>query len=141
MPASGWCSHDRTLHLGARSAADRALAEDVRAGLSTSGQKTLPSRWLYDDVGSALFEAICLMPEYGLARADSRILRLYGGEIARLANHPFWVAELGSGSGRKSHLLLTALEHHGPLNYVPIDVSRAALSRCEAEMASLARVA
>ena len=118
-------------------AAPHTLAEDVRAGLSRSGQKKLPPRWLYDDVGSALFEAICLMPEYGLARADSRILELHAGSMGRLAGHPGFVAELGSGSGRKSRLLLEDLARHRPLTYIPIDVSRAALTQCEAETASI----
>ncbi len=46
------------------------FARDVRAGLSQKGQKMLPSKYLYDNVGSALFEAICALPEYGLTRAD-----------------------------------------------------------------------
>ncbi|HEX4999164.1 MAG TPA: L-histidine N(alpha)-methyltransferase, partial [Terriglobia bacterium] len=51
------------------------FAGDVRAGLSRSGQKELYSRYLYDDVGSALFDVITLLPEYGLGRADARLLR------------------------------------------------------------------
>ena len=46
-----------------------AFAHDVAEGLSRE-QKTLPASWLYDEVGSALFEAITLLPEYGLTRAD-----------------------------------------------------------------------
>src|SRR6202007_1229094 len=64
----------------------RALAReefiaDVRAGLGRPGQKTLPSKYLYDDVGSALFEAISRLPEYGLTRADERLLRRYASDI------------------------------------------------------------
>ncbi len=51
------------------------FATDVRAGLTRIGQKELPSKYLYDDVGSALFEVISHLPEYGLTRADERILR------------------------------------------------------------------
>jgi L-histidine Nalpha-methyltransferase len=116
------------------------LVKDVRAGLSQPGQKRLPSRWLYDEVGSALFEAICLLPEYGLTRADARILEIHAAEIARRARGPLRVAELGSGSARKSRPLLAALAGQRPLTYVPIDISRAALTRCEAEMASLPRL-
>jgi len=50
------------------------LAEDVRAGLTKEGQKELPSKYFYDDVGSALFEVISLLTEYGLTRADDRLL-------------------------------------------------------------------
>ena len=51
------------------------FAADVRAGLTKSGQKELPSKYLYDDVGSSLFEVISRLPEYGLTRADERLLR------------------------------------------------------------------
>ena len=53
-------------------ALDNEFAREVRAGLTRGGQKTLPCRYLYDDVGSALFEAITFLPEYGLTRADAR---------------------------------------------------------------------
>ena len=78
------------------------FAADVRAGLTRPGQKELPSKYLYDDVGSALFEVISHLPEYGLTRADERLLRRYASEIAvdRVAR-PVAVAELGSGSGKK----------------------------------------
>ena len=62
----------------------RALAEfssDIVAGLSHSGQKELPSKYLYDEVGSALFDVICLLPEYGLSRAGMRMLERHSGEI------------------------------------------------------------
>ena len=45
------------------------FADDVRAGLTRFGQKELPSKYLYDDVGSALFEVISYLPQYGLTRA------------------------------------------------------------------------
>jgi dimethylhistidine N-methyltransferase len=113
----------------------------VRAGLSRRGQKALPSRWLYDDVGSALFEAICRLPEYGLTRADARILTAHGAEIAQLAGHPSRVVELGSGTGEKTRPILAALTHLHPVTYVPIDISPAALARCGAEMSPVPRLA
>ena len=57
------------------------LIADVRLGLSKPGQKELPSKYLYDSVGSALFEVISILPEYGLTRADERLLRRYSEEI------------------------------------------------------------
>ena len=57
------------------------FASDVRAGLTRQGQKELPSKYLYDDVGSALFEVISHLPEYGLTRADERLLRRHASEI------------------------------------------------------------
>jgi len=65
------------------------FAADVRAGLTKPGQKELLSKYLYDDVGSALFEVICHLPEYGLTRADERLLRRHAGDIVeRLADSP-----------------------------------------------------
>src|SRR5688572_17353201 len=76
-------------------------ARDVRDGL-TATPRVLPSRWLYDDVGSALFEAITFLPEYGLTRAEQRILDHHGATIAaRLPAMPI-VVELGAGSGKKT---------------------------------------
>ncbi len=51
-----------------------AFAADVRESLTKPGQRELPSKYLYDEVGSALFETICVLPEYGLTRADARLL-------------------------------------------------------------------
>ncbi len=118
-----------------RSLAD--FAEDVRAGLGKSGQKELPSKYFYDEVGSALFEAICLLPEYGLTRADARILRRHAGEIIARVPSPVMVAELGSGSGEKTRWLLEALRHRQPTRYYPIEISPSALARCERELGRL----
>ena len=66
-----------------------------------AGQKELPSKYLYDDIGSALFEVITKLPEYGLTRAEERILLRHSEAIAeRLTSHGM-VVELGSGSGTK----------------------------------------
>src|SRR5580704_10584673 len=89
------------------------FAIDVRLGLTRSGQKEIPSKYLYDEVGSALFEVITLLPEYGLFRADERLLRENARVIARsLMPERIVVAELGSGSGRKTLGLLEALAKH-----------------------------
>src|SRR5487761_940310 len=85
------------------------LAADVRAGLSKTGQKELPSKYLYDEVGSALFEVISLLPEYGLSRAGARLLKRYAEEIIDRVPAPVAVAELGSGSGTKTRWILEAL--------------------------------
>src|SRR6185503_9507684 len=103
------------------------LAADVRAGLGGPGQKKLPSRYLYDDLGSALFDAIGFLPEYGLTRADERILRGYAGEIVAAMQTPVTVAELGSGSGKKTRWILEALALKRAVPYYPIDISGAAL--------------
>jgi len=67
------------------------FAADVRAGLEMQGQKELPSKYLYDDVGSALFEVISVLPEYGLTRADERVLRRHADDIVRrVPNRSSW---------------------------------------------------
>jgi L-histidine N-alpha-methyltransferase len=109
------------------------FASDVRCGLAKP-QKELPSKYLYDELGSALFDAITVLPEYGLTRADERLLRRHSSEIPREFS---LVAELGSGSGRKTRAVLEPL---GGPDYFPIDVSPPALERCSRELADLARV-
>src|SRR4051795_10196043 len=111
------------------------FALDVMEGLFQEGQKTLPPRYFYDDLGSSLFEAITLLPEYGLTRADERLLREHAGEIARKVGRLRIVAELGSGSGKKTLPILGSILQKNPqLVYRPIDVSAAALAACEREI-------
>jgi dimethylhistidine N-methyltransferase len=110
------------------------LIDDVRLGLGALGQKTLPSRYLYDEVGSTLFEAITFLDAYGLTRADARILSEHADAIARCAQQPALVAELGSGSGRKMRPLLHAIGAVAPTSYCPIDISRQAITYCRAEV-------
>jgi L-histidine N-alpha-methyltransferase len=110
------------------------FAADVRAGLTKSAQKELPSKYLYDDVGSALFEVISFLPEYGLTRADERLLRRHSGDIVDLLETPIAVAELGSGSGKKTRWILEALCRRQHTSYYPIEISRTALAMCEREL-------
>jgi dimethylhistidine N-methyltransferase len=117
-----------------------SFAEDVREGLGRTGQKELPSKYLYDEMGSALFELITKLPEYGLTRAEERILLRYSGEIAsRLKGHSI-VVELGSGSGKKTRRILEALIRHQPTTYCPIEISSTALETCARELNDLAQV-
>jgi dimethylhistidine N-methyltransferase len=121
----------------ALSAPAAQFASDVLAGLTKSSQKELPSKYLYDDVGTALFEAITLLPEYGLTRADERILRRHAGAILERLRDPLSVVELGSGTGRKTRWILEALSRSGPATYYPIDISGSALARCRQELSSV----
>lgn len=116
------------------------FAEEVRAGLTKPGQKELPSKYLYDDIGSALFEVISHLPEYGLTRADDRLLRLHAQDIIERVPGPVVVAELGSGSGKKTRWLLEALARRQRTFYHPIEISRAALIRCQQELRDLESV-
>jgi len=116
------------------------FARDVRAGLLKPGQKELPSKYFYDDVGSALFEAICVLPEYGLTRADARLLRDTADMVVARLDAPTIVAELGSGSGKKTRFVLEALAMRQPVRYHPIDISGAALAQSERELGLIDRV-
>jgi dimethylhistidine N-methyltransferase len=116
------------------------FSSDVVVGLSQPGQKELPSKYLYDEVGSALFDVICLLPEYGLSRAGMRLLQRDAHEIVSLLPTPVLVAELGSGSGQKTRLLLQALSKRQRVNYYPIDSSGSALSRCQQEIGQMDQV-
>src|SRR5262249_18595112 len=113
------------------------FATDIREGLTKPGQRELPSKYLYDDVGSELFEAICLLPEYGLTRADTRLLQQYSPEIVARMSYPVHVAELGSGSGKKTRKILEALAKKRQTYYYPIEISPAALAACERELGQL----
>ena len=113
------------------------FAADVREGLSKRPQKELPSSYLYDSIGSALFEAITLLPEYGLTRADARLLQRCAPDIVRHLPGRLTVAELGSGSGTKTRWILEALSQRPSAIYYPIDISRAALARCIGELEGL----
>src|ERR1700683_2614268 len=110
------------------------FCSDIVLGLSHPGQKELPSKYLYDEVGSSLFDVICLLPEYGLSRAGMRMLKAYSGEIVSRVPAPVVVAELGSGSGQQTRWVLEALARRQSVNYYPIDISGSALFRCQQEL-------
>lgn len=116
------------------------FCSDVVLGLSQPGQKELPSKYLYDEVGSALFDVICVLPEYGLSRAGMRTLARHAPELISLLPTPVIVAELGSGSGQKTRVILEALAKRQRVNYYPIDISGSALSRCEREIGQIDQV-
>jgi dimethylhistidine N-methyltransferase len=113
------------------------LAGDVRAGLCRPGQKELPSKYLYDEIGSALFEVVSVLPEYGLTRADERLLRRHAADIVFRLKPQVLVAELGSGSGKKTRWLLEALAQRQWTTYCPIEISPTALARCENELGQI----
>ncbi len=113
------------------------FAADVRAGLTKPGQKELPSKYLYDALGSKLFEAICELPEYGLTRADQRLLREHAQEIASRIAAEVVVCELGSGSGQKTRWILEALARRRHVNYFPIEISPVALAVCRRELSDI----
>jgi len=117
---------------------DLAPGEDsfrdaVLAGLSNS-PKSLPCKFFYDQRGSALFEAICEVPEYYLTRTELDILRTYAGDMAAQIGPNCRLVELGSGASIKVRLLLGALAT--PLGYIPVDISRGFLRDAAARIAA-----
>ena len=107
---------------------DASFAEDVRAGL-TSAPKRLSPKYFYDALGSLLFDAICLLPEYYLTRAEDEILTGHADEIVEAAGPgALTLLELGSGSAVKTRRVIEAVLRRQPrLAYVPVDISASAL--------------
>ena len=100
----------------------RSFAEDVRDGLQRS-PKQLQPWYFYDSLGSALFAAICELPEYTITRAETEIFRRHSAAIARALRSPERIVELGSGDAHKTRQLIEAVLARQPrLTYVPIDV-------------------
>jgi len=106
---------------------------DVLAGLS-GPRKTLPCKYLYDELGSALFERICELDEYYPTRTELAILETHVGEMTERLGPRCLLVEYGSGSSRKTRLLLDRLRE--PAAYVPIDISREALAASAHALAS-----
>jgi L-histidine Nalpha-methyltransferase len=110
------------------------LVTDVRRGLS-SHPRTLPPKWLYDDVGSALFDEITKLPEYYPFNAETQILQQHAAEIAH-ASGATTLIELGSGTSDKTRLLLDAFTASGQLTrFAPVDVSEGTLREAADQIA------
>ena len=103
------------------------LADDVRKGLTAQPKRFLP-KYFYDELGSQLFEAICLLPEYYLTRAENEILQRYAGEIVASVDGQITLVEMGSGSALKTRLLIEALlRRQSRLLFMPVDISASAI--------------
>jgi L-histidine Nalpha-methyltransferase len=103
-----------------------SFADDVRHYL-TLQPKQLPSRYLYDPLGSALFDAICELPWYGITRAENRLLAAHRDEIFAQVPGVTRLVELGPGDGRKLQTFVAGTFE--PLTAHLIDVSAVALAR------------
>lgn len=104
-----------------------SFAEDVRQGLNARPRQLFP-KYFYDELGSQLFEAICLLPEYYLTRAENEIMARYSEEIVRAVPGQKTLLEMGSGSASKTRLLIEAILKEQPeLLYIPVDISATAL--------------
>ena len=97
-------------------------------------QKRLPSKYFYDETGSALFELITGLPEYYLTAAEREIMRDHAADIGRMLGRRVMLVELGSGSSVKTRRLLDHLQD--PAAYVPVDISREHLERAANELAA-----
>lgn len=112
---------------GAQSPAEN-FTEDVRQGLGASPKRLLP-KYFYDTLGSQLFEAICLLPEYYLTRAEDEIFAAHADEIVGcLGGAKTLLVEMGSGSATKTRRIIEALlKRQRELLYIPVDISATAL--------------
>jgi len=107
--------------------------EDVLEGLRRP-RKRIPCKYFYDERGSGLFERICDLDEYYLTRTELAIMDRHAGEMAAALGSGVLLIEYGSGSGRKTRLLLDRLET--PAGYVPIDISAEALAASARQLAA-----
>lgn len=120
-------------------ASDVEFAREVRHGLSAT-PKQLPPRWLYDAIGSSLFETICLLPWYKITRAETALLDRLAPEIALRLPAVREVAELGPGSGDKLARLLAPFTRRSTLVVHLIDVSPEALAAATTRLSALPNV-
>lgn len=114
------------------------LAADVRRDLALE-PKQLQSKYLYDSLGSSLFEAICRLPWYGVTRAECALLARHGHAIVEVIGRADGtIVELGCGNGEKLLLLAEALQARGASAHVHlIDISSQALSQTEQRLTPL----
>ncbi len=140
-----WRSEARHQRQFAAGVGPRREWKDVRTSLSaaevrdylTRTPRQLPSRYLYDALGSALFDAICELPWYGITRAEMGLLAAHAGAILPRARGPVRLVELGSGSGAKLAALVTAAgAHTREMAIHLVDVSPSALDTADRAVAA-----
>jgi dimethylhistidine N-methyltransferase len=132
MRSGGYSFHDLHPDTGSFRAA-------VIAGLSLA-QKALSPKYFYDDRGSALFDAICELPEYYPTRTEMALMQAHAADMAACLGPDCVLIEYGSGSGRKTQVLLSAL---APAAYMPIDIAASQLkisAQAQARMFPATRV-
>ena len=108
-----------------------AFAQAVYQGL-TAKPKKLPSRFIYDARGDALFQQIMKLPQYYLTECERQILKEHADGICAYfseGKQPFNLVELGAGDGTKTEILLRNLSsRQASFKYMPVDISASALS-------------
>lgn len=103
----------------------------VVEGLSLD-RKVLPGKYLWDETGSSLFDAICKSEDYYLTGLEMSLLRECAGEIAAIVGRDACIVEFGSGACRKVRVLLDAMDR--PQRYIAIDISRDFLGAAAARL-------
>ena len=120
---------------------DEALARDVFEGL-TGRPKRLPAKYLYDALGSRLFEAICELPWYPITRGERALLTRERGALLERLDDPATLIELGGGDGEKLAVLAAGLDERGRAATVHlVDISETALARASRAVARYPSVA
>jgi dimethylhistidine N-methyltransferase len=117
-----------------------AFAADVARDLRKS-PKELQSKYLYDELGSSLFEAICRLPWYRITRSELQLLARYAPQIVSALREPTTLVELGCGSGEKISIVIDAIASAGQTASLHlIDISEEALRQSARAVGSSAHV-
>ena len=127
QPKFGETLQRLTIHDLAKRDGQANFADDVRRGLADNPKHLFP-KYLYDELGSQLFKAICHVDEYYLTRAEGEILGAHADEIVAAVPHCRTLIELGSGSAEKTRKIIEALiRRERELLFIPVDISVSAL--------------
>ena len=124
---------DLNIHRQTQVNQDDLFLQDIFAGWSAVGQKTLPCKYFYDEKGSQLFDQICQTPEYYHTRTELAILARALPEVVQYIGPHADILEFGSGAGIKIRKLIDALS--SPRTYIPIDISEEILLASSAQLA------
>jgi L-histidine N-alpha-methyltransferase len=96
-----------------------ALRQELAGGLLATPARTSP-KYLYDPLGSRLFDAITELPEYYPTRTEAALLLTHGAAIAREVPQGATLVDLGAGNCEKAARLFGLLQ---PARYVAVDIS------------------
>lgn len=113
------------------------FGEHILKGLSGK-EKKISSKYLYNAEGSRLFEEIMNLPEYYPTRCELEILQNYKKEILHhvQSGSEIYLVDLGAGNGLKTMVLLNYFVGRAHFRYIPVDISKSALSELEASVRS-----
>lgn len=124
-------SSDRPVRFYNLLSAQQSFLNEVLSGLARS-PKQIPAKFFYDRRGCELFQAICELPEYYLTPTETAMMQQFAAEMVRHLGSGCLVIEYGSGTGRKTRILL---EHLRPPAYMPIDIACEQLRASSRELA------